>query len=252
MPLSLAASHSPIFSPMEGAAPPPSTLQALSRPPIDARTIAQLRDYVMALNKRAVPIEKAALAAMELLHCGDKRALEQLLEGIPGKSAAPGFRSLPELVKESIDRGAPFRYVLGAPQGMLDLGGTFVQGWKALGRRMQLSPPPGGTPAQQLEYLGVLKSSLFNRSIDSLSPGQCLTLQLPGSSMVMAARDATGALLLMTNELGRAGRSSRLVVHEGRAAEDVLSAVMKMSREGLWALVMLDDAARPEATQRAN
>lgn len=215
----------------------PSTAGASCRPALDVAAIDQLKGYVDLLNGRAVPIEKAAVAAMELLWCRDKRALEAALE------ERPGYSSLPQLVKASIDRDAPFRYVLGASEGVRDLGGFLAQGWQALGRRMQLCPPPANM--SEHDYFARLKESLFDPSIKELRRGECLLLQPPSAKMILAARDAWNDLVVLTNQSGR----SRLQVYAGRDAWDRLKEATAPTEGGIWAMVLLDDAALAASRQ---
>lgn len=159
----------------------------------------------------------------------------------------PDSRSIPELVREAIDRGAPFRYVLGQPPELLKLASVFTRGW---GDRLdschrQLSPPPEGV--DQRVHAQVLRQSLFKRSVETLKEGACLVLMLPGSSVIMAARDAQGQLLLLTTKMSL-GAAPPLQVYEQQAANDRLSQALQLSTGDRWAMVVMDAQAGDGAT----
>lgn len=86
------------------------TLAVRSRAAIDAQAVARLKDRVTLLNQKAVDVSEAAIAAMEWLCCGNERAMELAIQRGTGQSSTffgPDSRSIPELVREAIDRGAP-------------------------------------------------------------------------------------------------------------------------------------------------
>ncbi|RZI62103.1 MAG: hypothetical protein EOP37_05060 [Rubrivivax sp.] len=85
----------------------------------------------------------------------------------------------------------------------------------------------------------VLRQSLFKRSVETLKEGACLVLMLPGSSVIMAARDAQGQLLLLTTKMSL-GAAPPLQVYEQQAANDRLSQALQLSTGNRWAMVVMD------------
>jgi len=223
---------------------------ATPTPAIDAAAIRLLSGYLPRLNERAVPITEAAMAAMELLYCGDTQAMEQALKRGTGQQVTSfdkNSRSVPELVQDAVERGAPFRYVFGGEPEVLAISGLFGRGWDRLeSGRKGLSPPPPGVDRNR--YLAILKSSVFSPSIEQLRTGECMVLLLPHSDVAMVARDAQGELLAVTHSMPATTPPS-LKLFRGRDAGERLSAGIQLSSSSMWGMVR--SATRQEGASAA-